>query len=180
MVDDKGIKCSEQALKYAWDWFEYHARQRMTAFNFFLILIGLVVAGYLKCVELAEGGEAQSIAGGTWWFFASAIGFFGALISVAFWFLDIRNAELVNCGRNTLIELEENMGISIRKDDESRRYLNDSLDILTRRMPKSCVPKLARYGTWLRTIMFFAAIVFLVSSSFALHQALINCAVNWL
>lgn len=37
---------SEIAYKYAWDWFSYHAAQRLTTFRFFLIIIGVVVVGY--------------------------------------------------------------------------------------------------------------------------------------
>jgi hypothetical protein len=175
-VDEKCKEMNKNALDYAWNWFEYHAHQRMTSFNFFLILAGVIVAGYLKCAELAQ--QAQSIDEGIiasqfWWLFCLAISLFGILVSIAFWLLDIRNAELVNCGRNSLRKFENSLNITIREDDEGRKYLSKSLDLVSRNIPKSWLPRVVRYGFWLRTIMVFAAIAFLFSALFSLHQILI-------
>ena len=48
MVDEEENSIDEKAQNYAWNWFEYHAGQRLTSFNYFLILIGVVVVGYLN------------------------------------------------------------------------------------------------------------------------------------
>jgi hypothetical protein len=38
----------ETELTYAWNWFQYHAGQRLTAFNFFLVMRSARVRGYLR------------------------------------------------------------------------------------------------------------------------------------
>lgn len=41
----------DERYKYAWDWFSYHAAQRLIAFRYFLLIIGAISLGYLKCHE---------------------------------------------------------------------------------------------------------------------------------
>jgi hypothetical protein len=142
--EDKPSTFSEQEYKYAWDWFSYHAAQRLTTFRFFLILIGVVVIGYFKCVELH------------WPRFGIVMGSFGGLIAVAFWLLEIRNEELVNCGRAALDRLEEKMQLTVRKDDVERKHLKKSLGVLSGALyciiPESCGNKLVKHRFWLRSI----------------------------
>jgi hypothetical protein len=97
--------------KYAWDWFSYHAAQRMTALNYFFITVGIVAVAYSKCVE------------NHWRGVGFLVGMMGALCSIAFWLLDVRNEELVNCGREALRAVESRMGVHPRLDDHDRRFL---------------------------------------------------------
>lgn len=85
----------KDTLDYAWNWFEYHAGQRMVAFRFFLILLAALVLG------VATGLKDGEL------FLASTIAAFGAFISLAFLLLEVRNEELVNIGRNALLHVEE-------------------------------------------------------------------------
>lgn len=156
-------KSIEIAFKYAWDWFNYHAGQRLTAFHFFLIIISLVGVGYFKSVELGQEGK----------FFGFLTGLFGALASIAFWLLDIRNEELVNCGRNALDNLEEQVGLTtIRKDDKERVYLNNSLDPVSRRIPKCWQATVIKHSFWLRLIMLVTSIVFAFAAIYAGYSML--------
>jgi len=100
---------------YAWNWFSYHASQRLIAFRYFLLIIGAISLGYFKCLEMK-----------LFWY-SVFICFFGMMVCVAFFLLEIRNEELVNCGRHALDRLEEEMGLEIRKDDVDRRHLRESL-----------------------------------------------------
>lgn len=167
MADNGGNNIEEKTINYAWNWFEYHAGQRLTAFNYFLILIGVVVVGYLKCVELAgksQLGMEQAGMAKVWWSLASAIGFFGMIISVAFWFLDIRNEELVNCGRSALDQLETSLGLTIRLDDKNRNHLKKFLDMFSRLLPISSTKILATHHFWLRSMILFSAIAFFIAA----------------
>jgi hypothetical protein len=80
--------------EYAWNWFEYHAGQRLTAFHFFLIFLGALVVGFSTGIK--DGNL----------FFAQAVAYFGAFVSFAFFMLEIRNEQLVDIGRNALAHLE--------------------------------------------------------------------------
>ncbi len=82
-------------FEYAWCHFEYHAKQRITMFHFFLIITGILANAYVlllgkNFVEIAKG-----------------IAFIGAFISLGFFALDWRNTQLVKMGEEILEKLEE-------------------------------------------------------------------------
>lgn len=149
------------AVKYAWDWFSYHAGQRLTAFRYYLVIIGLVVAGYLKAFELGWEWASWVLAG------------FGALISLAFLILDIRNTELVNCGRAALDTLEGDLGVSIRQDDKERKRFDESLDWISRsilclfgfrkgkELRNTWRDSATRHQFWLRFILYITLVGFI-------------------
>jgi len=84
-------------LEYAWKWFEFHADQRLRAFYYYLIIIGALGYGYLFCLNSDNKVSVSSL--------APLLGFLGALISVAFLIIEIRNVDLVNIGRDELRRL---------------------------------------------------------------------------
>jgi len=86
---------TKEMQEYAWGWFEYHAGQRLVAFRFFLILLGVLVLGLGN--SLKDGNLSL----------ASAIAVAAAFISFAFLMLEIRNEQLVNVGRAALSKLED-------------------------------------------------------------------------
>lgn len=92
------------ALYYAWDHFAYHAQQRQTVFNFFLLLVGGCVAAYSATI-----GES----GGEYIYFRSFMGAVLALASLLFWRLDKRNARLVEVSEDALKKLEARMAKDI-------------------------------------------------------------------
>ncbi len=145
---------SEKAFQYAWDWFSYHATQRLNAFNFFLIIMGFVVVGYSTSMGLGQKGLLLG-------FF---LGLFGVLTSIAFIILDIRNEELVNCGRNALDKLECKVGLTIRRDDKNREYLLVGWPNL-----KSLLKPVVKHGFWFRLIQLITGIAFLFAAIYALR-----------
>jgi hypothetical protein len=47
----------QAAISHAWDYFAFHAQQRQTVFNFFLILVGASVAAYASTLAKADGSH---------------------------------------------------------------------------------------------------------------------------
>lgn len=86
---------TREMQEYAWGWFEYHAGQRLVAFRYFLILLGILALG------LGNSLKAGNVSLATW------IALAAALISGAFLMLEIRNEQLVNVGRAALSKLED-------------------------------------------------------------------------
>ncbi len=39
------------AFEHAWEWFHFHADQRLKVFNFYLIIVGALIAGTLTVLE---------------------------------------------------------------------------------------------------------------------------------
>ncbi|MGD1213437.1 MAG: hypothetical protein ABR861_00435 [Terriglobales bacterium] len=99
---------------YAWQWFSYNASQRMTSLRYFFVTLGIFAVAYSKCVE------------NKWHGLGCLVGILGAIASVAFWFLDVRNEELVNCGRVALDEIEKELHLTVRCDDHERSRLTES------------------------------------------------------
>jgi hypothetical protein len=179
---------NEKALQYAWNWFAFHADQRLKAFNFFLVLIGIVIVALTTCVGNAVKVTEQVGMINLWWGIATIVSAYGAIVSLSFWFLDIRNTELVECGRKALDELEKKLQLTppspfrltIRKDDNQRTYLNKSLDSLSRiflyvnhEPGKEKIPeKILKYKFVFRTIMIIAAFLFLLAFIFSLYKTL--------
>jgi hypothetical protein len=100
---------------YAWGWFQHHASQRLTAFNFFLVIVGLLLVGYAQAIDH------------TWTAFGVGIGILGALVAAGFLALDVRNFELVIRGRDALEELELGMTIRLSRCEENREKLGEAL-----------------------------------------------------
>jgi hypothetical protein len=145
----------ETSYKYAWDWFSYHAGQRLTTFRFFLIVVGALLVGYFNSLEKG------------WRWIGVMTALYGLVMSVAFWLLEIRNEELVRCGRRALDDLEKKLGQKIRKSDEDRTYLGDSLGPISGRIPEKWRPTLAKHRFWLRAIHLITGIGFLFALIYA-------------
>jgi len=86
----------ERSLEHAWRYFELHAQQRMTVFNFFIAISGLVAAG--AGLGLQQGGKFLTL--------TSLLGFFLVLVSFIFWKLDQRVSVLIKHSEFALIYLE--------------------------------------------------------------------------
>jgi hypothetical protein len=87
-----------QASEYAWKWFEYHSSQRQTVFQFFLAIIGAILAGYFA---IADGGQPSLI--------SPLFGLLICVLSFLFWRLDCRGLRLVKIAERYLIEDENRL-----------------------------------------------------------------------
>lgn len=157
-------KKTPPTLTYAWNWFSYHASQRLTAFHYFLIIVGFLVAGYITCVD--KKLYAMQV----------VLGFVGVLISIAFLALDARNEQLVDDGRDALRKLEQALGmeIGIHTVDCVREKKDAPLEMLLfNKREESLIDQkiLISHGVWLRRIERVAVVLF--------FGALVLGAYNW-
>ena len=103
-------------------------------------MISAVIIGYFKCLELQRPR------------FGFVVALFGALIAIAFWILEIRNEELVNCGREALDSLEDRMSLEIRKDDKNRTRLSSALGPVSKMLHCIAGDRIFKHRFWLRLI----------------------------
>ncbi len=82
---------------YAWNYFVYHAEQRMKTFNFYLALVGALVAGTLAVLGKSPGDFIR---------LPSYLCLVIAFLSLMFGLLDRRNAQLVKNGEKALTYLD--------------------------------------------------------------------------
>jgi len=104
-------------FEYAWRWFEYHASQRLLAFRFYLIIIGAI--GWFFVQKKDSMSESNYI----------FVGIVLFVVSLFFLFLEWRNNQLVDCGREALDKLEEELQVlntpyAIRHKDQEKRRNN--------------------------------------------------------
>jgi hypothetical protein len=90
-------KPTELMREHAWRYFELHANQRMTVFNFFLVLSGLATAGLATVVQGA--GDPR--------FLGAVLGLLLALVSFVFWKLDQRASFFIKRAEVALAEVEQ-------------------------------------------------------------------------
>ncbi len=127
---------------YAWNWFEYHAGQRMATFRFYMLFLAVLAAGFYIGVKDGYVVFAQVVAG------------FGAFVSLAFLILEIRNEQLVNVGRNALLYIENNEEIMQR---------HPGLHLLS--VDRSRNPWLS-YKYWFRAIYVLCLLLFVIGLLF--------------
>jgi len=89
---------SEKALDHAWNYFELHAQQRMSVFNFYVAIAGLIAAGIATALQEPK-----------LYFLGVALGALLALASFVFWKLDQRVSFLLKRSETSLSELEERL-----------------------------------------------------------------------
>lgn len=87
---------NQLAFDHAWRYFELHAQQRITVFNFFLAISGLVSAGVGVCLQ--QGTNFSLL--------ASLLGVFLILVSFIFWKLDQRVSEMIKLAESAICQLE--------------------------------------------------------------------------
>lgn len=123
------LECQSEseARTYAWSHFAYHAQQRQTVFNFFLILVAGCIAAYATTL-----GESQL----EYNRFRIYMGALLALASLLFWRLDKRNARLVKISENALKALENRLAAQIH--DQNIRLIHFS-EVKLSRFPLSSI-----------------------------------------
>src|SRR5262245_16220591 len=105
MRENLDIDTKTLALYYAWDHFAYHAGQRQTVFNYFVLLLGGCVAAW--SATIGQSGAEYN-------YFRIFLGVVLALASLVFWRLDQRNARLVKVSEDALKDLEAQMAKDIK------------------------------------------------------------------
>jgi hypothetical protein len=102
-VERRAVTSSQQEvrLNYAWGWFQYHASQRFSAFNFFLFVVGALTVAYAN----AAAHHSRTL--------GAAIAVVGAFMAVGFAAIDVRNQQLVKYGQDELASVELYFVISI-------------------------------------------------------------------
>jgi len=127
---------STEMRAHIWNYFNVHANQRMSMFNFFLVLTGLLGAGLAACVQ---GQRVLQLLGGITGLFLSAVAF-------AFYKLDQRTSFLVKHAEGAMVRLESEFKIA-----EARIFTAEISETASRSLLSSILG-MWTYGTSLRFI----------------------------
>ena len=116
---------------YAWNYFSYHAEQRLKSFNFYVILVTAILAGLLTAATRVTAKELWLL---------SPLGILITLLSLMFGLLDRRNKELITNGEAALRFLDENEGLidTNGRPHPMKIFSNDDFEVsLKQRLPLS-------------------------------------------
>ncbi len=95
----------------------------------------------------------KDVAADYWWF-SIGIAACGGMMAIAFFLIELRNAELVNCGREWLERLELNLSMDIRARDRDRLHKSRIATCL--KLPEFSV----KHFFWIRFIYIVAFVAF--------------------
>lgn len=93
----------QRSMDHAWRYFELHAQQRMTVFNFYLAISGLIAAGIGICLQQGAGFSVL----------VSMLGGVLSFVSLLFWKLDQRVTEMIKKSEAALRVIEQESIISV-------------------------------------------------------------------
>jgi len=141
-MDDKEIR--EQAWKY----FELHANQRMTLFNFYITISTALVAGIGVFLNF---GKIPNI-------LIVTLGILMIVFSIVFWLLDNRTRYFIHLSERVIREIELN-------------YKNESFRIITiEERESNAKSRFFRYSFALKVVFVLFIILGLISITYTLLQ----------
>lgn len=88
----------EKSLEHAWKYFELHANQRITIFNYFLIISGALSAGLATTLQGSQRFSSLGV----------VLGVLLVVVSFVFWKLDQRVSYLIKHAETVIGEIEHN------------------------------------------------------------------------
>jgi len=112
-------------LKYAWDYFHFHASQRLTTFNFYLVICGLIIAAYAAALRDSQDTSV-----------ALLLGFVLSLMSFVFWKLDRRNRQMIWNAEQALKEIEDSFDSVDRRSAIRIFHFEEDQSATIKRQPR--------------------------------------------
>lgn len=103
----------EKLFEHYWKYFEIHSQQRMTVFNFYLAIVGLISAGIGFGLQQGEKFD----------YLVSSMSLFLMFVSFLFYKMDERVSTLIKRAENGLTLLEGQ-----QKDKSKSLFHSDKLD----------------------------------------------------
>jgi hypothetical protein len=89
----------ENLRKYIWNYFQLHAGQRLTTFNFYIVISTLLTSGYFVAVRDVP-------------YLSLLLGIILVVFSYVFWKLDVRNKQLIRNAEKALMYIESKEEVS--------------------------------------------------------------------
>ena len=101
------------SFEHCWRYFQLHSQQRMTVFNFYLVICGLTAAGIGFSFQQGENYK----------YMASLLGIFLTFTSVIFFKLDQRVSLLIKNSESALVSIESTFHV-----ETCKVFTKDSID----------------------------------------------------
>jgi len=112
--------------QYVWNYFQLHASQRLTTFNFYIVISTLITTGYLATINV-NGITIIAI----------LLGFILSLLSFIFWKLDVRNKQMIKNAEEALKYLESITSTPTNRNESKILKIFNYEEEQTNRMKKN-------------------------------------------
>jgi len=157
---------------YGWKYFDFHAKQRTTMFNFFILFAGMLANAYVLLLNK------------DFFLLSLLTAIFGMFISFTFIFIDRRNEELVHIAEDVLLYIEKNFLFNEIKCDikwpRQRDWFGKMKFELKRRQigifmreeadEESNFKSKYSHGKWLTKIQEVIAVLFFLFSLYSIYM----------
>lgn len=144
---------SEKMIEHIWKYFEIHSQQRMTLFNFFILVVGGIISALGFCLQSEK--DLNSL--------IHMLLIILIIISILFYKLDQRTSFLIKRSERSLIELEKSFN-----NVQINLFTNDDFDLESENENRT-VNKIWTYGYIFRLnymIVGFISFSYLLVSTF--------------
>lgn len=158
-VVDSSLQPADKALDHAWRYFGLHAQQRISVFNFFVVLSGILATGI--GAGLQAGKHMTPV--------VLILGLLLALFSFVFYRLDGRGAELVKLAEAALMA-----GENTCMPEFARIVVKEA----NQRALSSSQPRTWTFGRSFRLIFWVMGTAGIIVSSYALFRIITENGVN--
>lgn len=142
----------DQILEHAWKYFEIHSQQRITIFNYFLIVMAGCGAGFGLILQSSQKLSVLAI----------LLSFFIIIVSCIFWKLDQRTSFMVKNSEKVLKNLEKEF------DPRFHIFESEDLEFASFNQSKNIFTMLITYGSLFRIIFVLTILTGVVSSIFSI------------
>lgn len=149
MSEEKLNDIDKIAFDYAWKWFDFHGKQRMQLFNYFLIITGILANAYVTALDKK--------------FFSvgAVVCVLGVIQSLSFIVFDIRNRDLTERAEKALHSFEQTKQIFV-----DYKYKNEDIELC---LPINYTPPaIKKMKYWIWTIEGAILILFVCGAIYAL------------
>jgi hypothetical protein len=99
-------KARAETREYVWKYWAFHADQRLRTFNFFILVVTVLIAGFFTYLK-----DARYPA------YACPAGFLLSFICYVFWRLDCRNRALIQHAEGILKSIETGISVELVPDE---------------------------------------------------------------
>jgi len=148
-VNDSTYSARKAAFDHGWEWFKYHADQRLTLMRYYLILIGVVATAFYTTFEKDLPYAAAGAA------------LFGMVSSVCFGALDKRVSDLIKLGEKLLAKEQEKLSSELAYAEIK----------IVERAEQNQVRALGSYSRAFRLLIAFTIIMFAAGALVAVASA---------
>jgi hypothetical protein len=129
---------NEILQKQSWDYFKLHSQQRLTTFNFYLVISSVIISALF-----ATFNKDYKIP-----YLGIAMGLLLSFFSFVFWKIDIRNRQLINTAITALIFFESTSELKDHVDEPhiGKVFMREEYETNIKRTSRSMLPWKTHYG----------------------------------